>query len=198
MLTTTRGCNRIVLVRNAQTEKNKRETVGDFTNTDNNDEYVLTENGGFMSHALGSLIEYLELKRHPSSLEGEPQRNYTIIIDSSTPTHRLTAQHLLENYASVDVIHTDDINDFIKYWAAGAPIFNKIINTFIVFTSGDNIITEVRKHTNPDFMFGPALCSTSILDIFDDRVFIHELGGLGALAFGGYTIQHILMWNNSP
>lgn len=92
----TKGCTRLVLVRNSQTEKNKEECKGVFASkicTKNGltlgninptkckcinciptTDLSLTEKGKEMAWALRKIIEYLKVKLHPVQEENEPQK----------------------------------------------------------------------------------------------------------------------------
>lgn len=83
-----------------------------------------------------------------------------------------------------------------------------IITYIIAFTNAHTIQRLVNSVVDKDIIFGPALGSTTIIDVgIDDNsdlgffgtggYFIHELGGLGALQYGGVDTTEIRMWNNS-
>lgn len=229
----TKGCTRLVLVRNAQTEKNKEECKGVFVSkictknglnlgNINPDEckcincipttdLSLTEKGKEMAWALRKIIEYLKVKLHPVQEEKEPQKKFKIYIDGTNSQHTLTAAPLCGIARNVSqVISGEDFNHVI-----GDDIRKQIqdqeeniITYIIAFTNAHTIQRLVNRVVDKDIIFGPALGSTTIIDVgIDDNsdlgffgaggYFIHELGGLGALQYGGFDTSEIRMWNNS-
>jgi len=79
-----------------------------------------------------------------------------------------------------------------------------MISFWFVFTDANTIQKVVNNIVGTELPFGPALCSETVIDIkipgdraVEKPYFIHTLGGLGGIQWGGYDSSNLRIWNNA-
>lgn len=186
-------CVRYVLVRNVQFEKSQKHP-GDISALSEPTTSVLTEEGVKMAEALGSLIDYLDARPYCVSDDKVLKQNYTIIVDGKAEQHFDTSKPLREKHRGINTIYTNDVNDHFRQFEFVSPDH---INICILFTDAATIQEICQGYVSEKLYLGSALGSTTIFDMFpDNRIFVHEFGGLGALQYGGYDTSKIYWGNN--
>ena len=191
-------CVRFVFVRNAQCKKHIPQQTGEFTDCPSGKASVLTPQGEQMAKAFTDIIGYLD--RKPFCSQNVPDRHYHFIIDQRAPQHGETADHVILDREGIDFIFSSDV-------LSDATNLEHIhvnpdgIDVYIVFTDSGTI-RDILDHYTEISNIGPALGSTTIFDYIpsepiETRTFIHTVGSLEALQWGGFDTSKLFWWNNA-
>lgn len=195
MKTTVKPCVRFVLVRNAQCKKHLDQQKGDFSDAASNKPSILTDQGEEMALALGGIMEYLDARPFCVPDSDIPTKHYHLVIDSTAPQHDATAGQMritqnLTIKSSSNIVEKLTSNDL--------HVHPEGIDVYIVFTNAATISTVLREYLGLENV-GVALGSTTIFDVVpyhDD--FIHTIGSLEVLQYGGFDTTKLFWWNNAP
>lgn len=197
--TSTKPCVRLVLIRDAQTEKHLVQQQGEFSK--DIIETRLTEKGEEMTKALSCLESYVTGKRFCTPNPPEQKCHYVIEhVDFENPSihystgikaTKMNSTVLLTSAEEILAMFTDNIQSLQKA---------DKMSVYFVFTNTVNILRIVRDLLGlPDNVYiGMGLGSTTTIDVLENgEVFLHEFGNQACLEHGGFNTSSLFWWNNS-